>query len=486
MAVMTSTTPATIFSPVTLTVTFTNNTSSAQSGFGIGFTPLPTANGSPGVMTIAPNPKLSNHCNNPGSAVSANPGQNSFQITGVSLATGGSCSVSVDLSASGTGVYGLTNYTFLGGTSPTGASGGAPLVWDDYTGSYAIAIVPPGDELYVPEPAGTTDPGGSPVAAGVRVFNPSNGALDCTITSSSIPDPQVVAVSPYNGKIYVYDHQNQTISVFPYQSGCTGGANLALTSSPAPLVPSSVVDTVVGMAVANNGNLVVSGHTSAYETTDVGPSPGKQLGMTIGSGGDVAASGNQLFFLSGTSCIPAPGTLCTVQTPITVTDYATNNANDAVNKTCSPNIVSLFEPNIHGPAPTVFFHMAAAGGFVYLIEDSPYAPAEMGSTQNPAYSNTAQANLFLVAPCGVMASYSYAFSNNIEFVGNVNAGTEATSIAADPQTYNAAFGSLGYKENSTSVQSLTLSAIEGNAPPNVQFHGAIPGIHLSEGMAYGW
>ncbi|HTA37531.1 MAG TPA: hypothetical protein VK760_00575, partial [Candidatus Acidoferrales bacterium] len=135
---------------------------------------------------------------------------------------------------------------------PTGLPRGTILVWDGNDSNDLLTVVPSGDELFAPEPSGTTKPHvvngvevSNPVAPGVQVFNASNGVLDCTIASSSLPDPTVVTVSPYNGTVYVYDYQNQTINVFPYITNCTGAASLQLT--PAMSFPAQFP--VAGMTV---------------------------------------------------------------------------------------------------------------------------------------------------------------------------------------------------------------------------------------------
>jgi hypothetical protein len=488
-AVMSSTTP-TIFNPVTLTVTFTNDTSLAGSGFGVGFNPLPTANGGPGVMTIAQMPNLQNGCT--GSTVTGSAGQNSLQIAGVAVASGASCSITINLSASATGLYVLKNYTLVNGVN---AERGAPLSWGDNDSDNFLTLVPAGDELYAPEPAGTTQTTsvstGHAVAAGVQVFSVTTSALDCTIASSSLPDPTVVAVSPYNGTIYVYDHQNNTINLFAYQSGCKGGASLSLT----PSATFNAQFPVAGMTVANNGNLVVSGDTSAYEMT----SAGVQAGATIPSGGDVAAMGNQLLFESGGG--PAcNGTMggC-VQPVVNVTDYATNYTNSSVTLSCTANVTSLFS-DTNNPGPYIFFHMSAAGGYVYLIEDSPYASTDEGNgvdPPNPTLTGSVQTNLILTEPCSSAASYADQFTGTYvvgTLVKNGNVYIEPspgdfqpTSIAADPQTDRAAFGSIGFKGNSIQLHGVTLAGIEALAAgPSQLFPAQIPVGRVSNGLAFGW
>jgi hypothetical protein len=477
----------TISSPITLTVTFTNNTGSPQSGFGVSFNPLPIANVGPGVMTIAPSPNVVNQCN--GSAVNAIAGKNKFEIAGVSLLTG-SCTVTVNLSASGTGLYVLKNYTFIDATSATGLPA-VPMAWGDNDSNDLINVVPPGDELYAPEPAGTTQPyqqsGGLPVSPGVQVFNATTGALDCTIASSTnLPDPTVVAVSPYNGTIYVYDHQKQAVNVFPYQSGCKGGVSLNLT-------PQSIFGTefpVAGLAVASNGELVVSGNnnkSNAYEMNGIGA----QDGPTIPSYGDVADVGNNLYFESG-SGPECNGTMGGCSNPtITVTKYTTVPTSALVTQFCSSNVEGIFPGSSNSGSavtPTMFFHMAAAGGYIYLITD---VPSEGGTNEGPGGGGkvplaTAVTSLFLVEPCGATADYTYTFTTK-ETVGTSGpSDLSPTTIAADPQTQGAAFGAVLSLSDLSQLRSISLSAIENNGSPGVLFPASIPGPKSSSGMAYGW
>ncbi|HTA38840.1 MAG TPA: hypothetical protein VK760_07185, partial [Candidatus Acidoferrales bacterium] len=202
----------------------------------------------------------------------------------------------------------------------------------------------------------------------------------------------------------------------------------------------------------------------------------------------VAASGAQLFFESGggQGCTGTQGAC--VNPTILVTDYATSNVNSTVTQTCSTDIFSMFNFDANGAEPEAFFHMAAAGGQVYLIEDSPYLadPQETGKPNNPKLTDTNVATLYVVPPCSWSAAYEHVFAESMVVGVTGPDSKEPTSIAADPQTQNASFGYIGLKGATVGLQSLTIQAIHNGTSTGVLFPAVIPDKHTTAGIAYGW
>jgi hypothetical protein len=224
---------ASVGTPVLLTITLQNGTSSDVV---IGKFTDNLPQNSFGRMYVAANPQPSSTCQGTFNPI---PGTWSVDYSGGTIPASSQCTISVYVAAGATGQYVNASATLVSVPS------GAVLVVERR--AFFTALAPQSDHLYVPisssgevqEYVGGTGGGGSPV---------------CTITSSAFPKPNSVATNPFTGDLYVFDPSKNTISVVAWSPTCPSGP----VTPKQTIVPVYNTGSTVGMAIDSNGDLVTT------------------------------------------------------------------------------------------------------------------------------------------------------------------------------------------------------------------------------------
>lgn len=368
----------------TLTLTITNSVATALSG--AAFTDT-----FPAGMTVAATPALTNTCG--GTIAGGASGNNTLNLSNGSVPGGGSCAISVAVTASGAGTY--NNSASGVSSTQTGSAGAA-----SNTATLTVLAPPLIAKAFSPTVVGVN-------GASTLTFTLSNSnafALTGAAFSDTYPAGLVNAAAPT-----VSNSCGGSTS-----GGAAGGNTIGLTGGGIPASGSCTVSVAVTSAAIgtynNTSGAVSSGNggtgntASASLTVSANPSISKAFSPTIIAAGGVSTV---TFVLSNSAAVPALAAAFTDNLPtglvVATPASPSNTCTGTLTASAGSNSINLTNGAIPGLGScTISVNVTAAAGGTYPNTSS--AVSSLLGSGNP--SNTA--TLTVTTPATIVKSFSPA------------------------------------------------------------------------------
>jgi len=413
-----------------LTVTLTNPSSLDITGVAFSDT-LPTT---PAQMSVATSSVLSSDCGGTGT-IAAN--KLSFSLSGGTIPAGGSCSVSVTVTAPTLGAYNNTTSTVTSNNSATGAAASATLT---------VALLAPPTVLknFTPGQIGI---GGSSLMT-ITLTNPNNTAITGAAFTDSYPSGLVNAATPGAA------------------TSCTAGTVSALANGNALTLSSAGIPANSSCTVTVN---VTSATTGAYANS---------------TGAVTTSNAN-----SGSS---ASATLNVLQAPVAVKAF--------VPAAVPPSVVSVLTVTLSNPNAIAitgaFFSDSYPSGLVNTATPGGATTCTGGTVTAALNGNslalagaTIPGNSSCTVTVNVKSATTGSYTNSTGSIGSGNAGTGSSAsgvlVVMVPPTVAKSFLPAAVQTNSPSTLTITLTNPNSAAISGAGFTDSYPSGLINMAVANG-